>query len=408
MQKNYVAPAASSLDTGTFERQPNADYRARRDKLAANLKGGVLVLFAAIEGERGFRQDNDFYYLTGWLEAGAALVISEQKQILYLPGQNESQEKWTGPKLTAESADIDKITGFDTVHALDEVRDDLVAILPSSRVAIYTVPGSVEIQWLQRANAFPTYTSFAPAASLTTGLRVIKDAGELALLRKAASATAEGLKAAAQAIKPGVTENEIASIIEFAYRSRGCQRSSFPPIVASGLNSTTLHYTEDWGTMQDGDIVVMDVGGEYSMYAGDVTRTLPVNGTFTPRQREIYDIVLGAHDAAAAAFKVNVSTIGRASANSLHQVAYDYINTHGKDLHGNPLGPYFLHGTSHFVGLDVHDVGNSSEPLKPGAVFTIEPGIYIPKERIGVRIEDTYAVKEDGTLECLSCSVPKA
>src|SRR6185436_14159202 len=245
--KQSPAPATSELDTGTFERQPNADYRVRRDKLAAKLNGGVAVLFAAMEGERGFRQDNDFYYLTGWTEPGAALVISDKKQILYLPGQNVSQEKWTGPKLTAESPDIDKITGFDTVHALDLLRNDLVSILPASMVTIYTTPGSVEIQWLQRANAFPTYTAFAPASSLTAGLRRLKDAGELALLRKAAEATAEGLKAAARAIKPGVTENEIASIIEYEYRSRGCQRSSFPSIVASGLNSTTLHYTEDWG-----------------------------------------------------------------------------------------------------------------------------------------------------------------
>jgi Xaa-Pro aminopeptidase len=150
--------------------------------------------------------------------------------------------------------------------------------------------------------------------------------------------------------------------------------------------------------MQAGDVAVLDVAGEYSMYASDITRTLPVSGKFTPRQREIYDIVLGAQQAAMAAFQSGKSSLTRSGANSLYKVAYDYINSHGKDLHGQPLGQYFIHGLSHYVGLNVHDEGDYDVPIGPGMVFTIEPGIYIPEEKLGVRIEDIYYVDAGGKL----------
>ena len=143
------------------------------------------------------------------------------------------------------------------------------------------------------------------------------------------------------------------------------------------------------------------------MYATDITRTLPVNGKFTGRQREIYDIVLAAQQAAVAAFQSGKSIMkGKEDPNSLGKVAYDYINTHGKDLHGQPLGKYFIHGLGHFVGLSVHDAGDYNLPLGPGVVFTIEPGIYIPEENLGVRVEDTFAVDKDGRLINLSGAIP--
>jgi Xaa-Pro aminopeptidase len=151
----------------------------------------------------------------------------------------------------------------------------------------------------------------------------------------------------------------------------------------------------------------MDVGGEYSGYATDITRTVPASGHFTARQKEIYDIVLGAQQAAMAAFKPGESTLSGRNEKSLFMVAYNYINSHGKDLHGQPLGQYFIHGLGHMVGLDVHDPDTNGTELKPGMVFTLEPGIYIPEEKIGVRIEDTFLVEADGKLECLSCRLPK-
>jgi len=150
-------------------------------------------------------------------------------------------------------------------------------------------------------------------------------------------------------------------------------------------------------------VLLMDVGAECSDYASDVTRTVPVNGKFTARQREIYNIVLGAQNAAIAAIKPGMKIRGD---NSLYAIAYDYINTHGKDLHGEPLGKYFTHGLSHHVGLDVHDLSDTNAPLKAGMVITIEPGIYIPEESIGVRIEDTVLVTETGSRN-LSGALPR-
>ena len=174
-------------------------------------------------------------------------------------------------------------------------------------------------------------------------------------------------------------------------------------------NSTTLHYAENSRTIEAGDIVVVDAACEYSMYAADITRTVPANGHFTSRQREIYDIVLGAQQAAFDAFVAGKSTINdrdRRDPNSLDTVAYNYIDTHGKDLHGQPLGQYWLHGLGHMLGIDVHDPAEYPHVLQPGMVFTIEPGIYIPEEKLGVRIECDFLVGADGKLIDLDAALP--
>lgn len=415
----------SALPLLAFERQSNADYRARRERLAAQLGKGVLVLFANTESEgqnatNGFRQDDDFYYLTGWREPGAAVVIAAAEgqrpyaEVLFLPAHNPSQERWTGPKLGAESPDAKSSTGFDRVEVLDRMRDELVRILPSPAATVYTditeqgtTASTTPIAWLRRTNAFPNYVSIKDSSDLIAPLRAIKDAGEISLIRHATDASVEAHRAAMRAAHPGMAENELASIMRYEFERRGCEGPAYSPIVGSGFNSTVLHYSENSGTMKDGDLVVLDVGGEWSYYATDITRTLPVNGKFTPRQREIYDIVLGAQRAAVEAYQFGKSGIGRTATDSLYKVAYDYINTHGKDLHGQPLGQYFIHGLSHYVGLNVHDVGDATAPLKPGMVFTIEPGIYIPEERLGVRIEDMYLVGPDGKLIELSAGLAK-
>jgi Xaa-Pro aminopeptidase len=203
-----------------------------------------------------------------------------------------------------------------------------------------------------------------------------------------------------------VTEHEIGALMQYEFERRGCERPAYAPIVGSGFNSTVLHYSAGPRVIKDGDIVVIDVAGEYSGYASDVTRTLPANGHFTARQREIYDIVLGAQQAAINAFKSGQSVLTGDSGNSLYKVAMEYINSHGKDAKGQPLGQYFIHGLGHRVGLNVHDPGPMEKGLGPGEVFTIEPGIYIPEENLGVRIEDTFWVDPSGKLVNLSGALP--
>jgi Xaa-Pro aminopeptidase len=414
-----------------LDRQPNADYQARRKALAAKTEGGVVVLFAGTEAEGpnaiyGFRQDNSFFYLAGWTEPGAALLIAPAAEatgnmparpyteILFLPAHNVSQEKWTGPKLGAENPDAGKITGFDHVEVLDRLREELVRLLPQPKATIYSdLPeygqpsfSSGPLDWLKRANAFPNYVLYRDVKPLLAGLRTFKDGGEIELVRKASDASIAGHLAAMRTMKPGITEREISALLQYAWGKRGCERPAYAPIVGAGYNSTVLHYSDDSAPIKAGDLVVIDAGGEYSMYATDITRTLPASGKFTPRQREIYDIVLGAEQAALAAFQPGKSHLSREGADTIYKVAYDYINTHGKDLHGQPLGKYFIHGLSHYVGLGVHDDGDYSAPAAPGMVFTIEPGIYIPEENLGVRIEDTFYVDKNGKLVNLAASLP--
>src|SRR5215467_2119043 len=416
--------AVFSLCAGATERQSGADYRARRVALAKAMEGGALVLFAPTEAEGpnnlyGFRQDDNFYYLTGWLEPGAAVLINANPyvEILFLAEHNLTQEKWTGPKLGPEDPKATQQTGFDRVESLDKMHEELLKVLPQPRAVVFSDPGANgettastgPVEWLRRGNSFPNYFSFKDAKPLIARLRTVKDAGELKMLTHAADASVAAHLAALKAIHPGVNEREISALMQYEFGKRGCERPAYAPIVGSGFYSTVLHYSADDRMMQDGDLVVMDVGGEFSMYATDITRTAPANGKFTPRQREIYNIVLGAQQAAMQAFQAGKSRLAtsRTDPDSLYKVAFEYINSHGKDLHGEPLGKYFIHGLGHHVGLNVHDAFDPSLPLDKGMVFTLEPGIYIPEEKLGVRIEDMYAVGQDGKLIQLSHDLPR-
>jgi Xaa-Pro aminopeptidase len=413
--------------TWALDRQPNSDFRLRRQSLASKANGGVVLLFASNEAEGpndlyGYRPDDNFFYLSGWSEPGAALLIvggansndHAYTEILFLPNHNPSQEKWTGPKLGADSPDVGKVTGFDHVEVLDNLRAELVRLLPLKRATILTdivaddevSNSTAPLDWLKRANAFPVGVSFQDVRPMLASLRTNKDAGEIERIRHATDASIAAHFAAMRTVKPGVTEREVSALMQYEWGKRGCERPAYAPIVGSGFYSTVLHYSEDSGTMQSGDLVVIDAAGEYSMYASDITRTLPVSGKFTARQREIYDIVLGAQQAASAAFRSGKSYLRRDRPDSLHDIAYNYINTHGKDLHGEPLGKYFIHGLGHYVGLNVHDPGDYDAPLGPGAVFTLEPGIYIPEEKLGVRIEDILYVDQDGKLINLTGNLP--
>jgi Xaa-Pro aminopeptidase len=185
----------------------------------------------------------------------------------------------------------------------------------------------------------------------------------------------------------------------------GSEAEGYAPIVGAGPNSTALHYDRLSRKIEDDDIVVLDVGAQYSGYSADITRTLPANGKFTPRQLEIYSIVLGAQNAALAALKPGMD-LCRKSDKSVDKISRDYINSHGKDLHGKSLGQYYIHGLGHHLGLNVHDPGEYCRPLQPGMVVTMEPGIYIPEENLGVRIEDDVLITETG-YKLLSERLPR-
>jgi Xaa-Pro aminopeptidase len=412
------------------EREPNSVYAARRAKLAAEVDAPIVLWGYTGREEISeaaiFAQEENFYYLTGHNEEGAALVIfpasksanagsagSDGKgEILFLPPKDTAKEKWNGLRMSPTDPGIEARTGFASVQPINDLTATLLKIATSPG-QIYTIlPYETEMggyphekdemEWLDK-NA--PQLKRADIREKIAAMRQIKSPGELLFLKRAVELSDDAHIEAMKMMRPGLYEYQIAAKMVEVHLMGGSEAEGYSPIVGAGPNSTALHYDKLSRKIEDGDIVVLDVGAQYSGYSADITRTLPANGKFTPRQREIYEIVLGAQNAAIAAAKPG-SQLCRAGKNSLFKVAYDYINTHGKDKEGKPLGQYFIHGLSHHIGLNVHDVGDTCRPLEPGMVFTIEPGIYIPEENLGVRIEDDALVTETG-IKLLSEKLPR-
>jgi Xaa-Pro aminopeptidase len=425
-----LACSACAPAMHAVEKQLSSTYHARRVALAGKLEGGVAVLFAAEEPVLDFvsyRQDSNFYYLTGWTEPGAALMIVSPaphgssprayREILFLPARNLREELYTGVKMDAATPGVTRATGVDAVEPMTELPTELTKLLAADRTMLKDVwaqPDSSVARSLMGFMAATLGSSEAPQPRDVAGpagvLRLVKDAGEIELIQKASAASMEAQRTMMQRwVKPDRTERAVAGELTAAWMENGCERASYAPIAGSGPNSTILHYAANDRTMRNGEVLLVDAACEYSMYAADITRTVPVNGHFTARQREIYNIVLGAQQAAIEAFVAGKSTLNdrlRLDPDSLDTVAYNYINTHGKDLHGQPLGKYWLHGLGHLIGLDVHDPANYPVVLKPGMVFTIEPGVYISEENLGVRIECNFLVGADGKLVDLDANLP--
>ncbi|MBL8239958.1 MAG: aminopeptidase P family protein [Bryobacterales bacterium] len=383
--------------------QPD-EYRQRRANVREKLakEKAVLVLYGASEDERGdlrsrFFQEANFYYLTGWTEPGARLLLTATDEFLFLPPRNEVKERYTGRKFVPGDPNT---TGLANVLNLNRFEVTFFQQLDKSE-KIFALLNINKNSPLKRLTGQRPIES---AASLIFPLRQIKSPAEIAAIQHSADVSIAAHKAAWLRAASGLFEYQVSATMTNVYFEAGCERSSYPPIVGSGPNSTILHYNRNDRRMDAGEVLLMDVAGECSMYAADITRTIPINGKFSTRQREIYDIVLGAQRAAIAAVKPGMR-LAKETENSLHKIAFDYINSHGKSLKGEPLGKYFTHGLGHHVGLDVHDPGAPVQPLEAGNVITIEPGIYIPEEGIGVRIEDMLLVTETGA-KLLTAALP--
>jgi len=417
------------------EREPNSVYAQRRAKLISNLDGPIVLFGYTGKEEEGqtyvFVQEENFYYLTGHNEENAVLVLvpangppnesstkkdnwEGAREILMLPDKDPAKEKWNGVRMSPTDPGIEARTGFASVKSRSEARGS-VERLAKLYPTMYTIlPYTKELggypheketlEWLKLA---------APAANFKdvreniAHMRVVKSPTEIAFLREAIHLSLDAHFAAMRMTHPGLWEYQVAAKMVYVHAMGGSEAEAYAPIVGAGPNSTALHYDKLERKIQDGDIIVMDVGAQYSGYAADITRTIPANGKYTPRQQEIYDIVLGAQNAALRALKPGAIMGCKGNKNTLQAIAYEYINTHGKDQHGKPLGQYFIHGLGHSIGLNVHDPGlDYCKPLLPGMVVTVEPGIYIPEENLGVRIEDDVLVTESGN-ELLSQKLPR-
>jgi Xaa-Pro aminopeptidase len=373
-----------------------SEYRARREELRKSLDG-TLVLFGYTEArDQVFRvpQDHDFLYLTGWTEPGAVVLITRDRDVLFLPHRNPRTETYMGRRADASDPGVREVTGFDQVGPIERFEPALLEAIGSSE-KVYSDPESPAAPKLEKMLAF---RRISPAAPVIAKLRMKKSPAEIAAIRRTTNVSMDAQRAAWKRLSSGVYEYQAVAAFTATLLDEGCEGYAYSPIFGSGPNSTVLHYSANTRRMDSGEVIVIDAGAQCDFYTTDITRTLPVNGKFTPRQRELYDYVLGAQNAVLAAIKPGVEIT------SLTKIAKDYLDRH-KDSDGTPMSKYLPHGVSHHVGLDVHDA-TAPGPLEPGMVITVEPGIYIPKENIGIRIEDTVLVTEKG-VELLSGALPR-
>jgi Xaa-Pro aminopeptidase len=363
-----------------------------------------------------YREDSDFFYLTGLEAPGGWLVLVARKHAadsvtLYLPEREPGSELWSGPAL-GPGPEARRLSGIEDVRPASEAESQIERTVLGKTSAARAGALFFKRGTRQPASPFIRQLAFGdgagkdpiPNRDLETelgALRQIKDEDEIRRLRRAIGITGEALQETMREARPGMYEYELEGRVEYGFRQRGAERLGFPSIVGSGPNGTTLHYDENRRQTRPGELVVMDVGAEHGYYSADVTRTIPISGRFNPRQRELYELVLGAQQAAMDSVRPGSDLA------TLNRLARDYMRQHSGKLCGESgCERYFIHGLSHWLGMDVHDVGAYSRRLEPGMVFTIEPGIYIPAESIGIRIEDDILVTPEGA-EVLTSGVPR-
>ncbi|MGC8793033.1 MAG: M24 family metallopeptidase [Bryobacteraceae bacterium] len=385
---------------------PFPEHRARRAELVKALPDGVVVLFARGEtaGRGRYFQEPNFAYLTGWNRPGAALLLAPDREILFLPPRDERTETYNGPMLAPEDPRAPELTGFDRVMPVTLLERELrLALEQHSR--IYTLASRPEAE---RLRVLAPLRQISDARPTLARLRARKSAQEIEVIRRSIQVTIEAHRAAWKRLAPGLYEHQIAATLMGTFLERGCEDAAYAPIVASGPNALILHYEENARRMEAGELLLVDAGASCNGYAADLTRTVPVSGRFTPRQRELYEAVLGALKTVIASIRPGVLLGSRTSNVGLQKIAREYLDAHGKDSQGRPLGASLVHGIGHRVGLEVHDVYQETLnlPLEAGDVVAIEPGVYLKEEGIGIRIEDMVLVSEQGAL-LLSEALPR-
>lgn len=399
-------------------------YAQRRAKLWQSVQErtgtpSTILIFAALEPSRvPFWQDSTFYYLTGIQEPGWVLCIDEQgTSHLYVPQTTIDRSVWLE---VADHDVLDQVSGPYVWHALGEPEASysLSWYAPQAAYAQlvtdlqHTVAQGVQVAGINRPitlyqNQYEFLHKIADYAKIAVGdcsdiigrMRRKKDDYELDCIRRAIAITEKAQWSAHMAIRPGISEAQVKAAVEAIMIANGTV-PAFPSIVATGVNSTVLHYTGSSAVLQKHDVVVIDIGASYKQYAADITRTYAVSGTRTPRQEELYQRVLAVQNEIAQRAKPGMwLRNGKHPEQSLQHIAVELFKKQG-------LEQYFVHGIGHYLGLDVHDVGSYEEPLAAGDVITIEPGLYLRKEAIGIRIEDNYLITPQ-SAECLSSAIPK-
>lgn len=402
-------------------------YEMRREKLMENKQGPCAVcIFSGNAPMRSadeaypFCVDRNFYYLTGIDRENMILVLKKNAagqltQTMYIEPYDEFWAKWVGGRMKAD--EVREISGVERVSNLEDFRGQVNGFIDAHRgmgkMRIYLdlwrygenqadTQAHTFAAWLQKR--YPAVEIEEIFGELS-GMRVIKDQKELDLMRRAQETTRIAIEEMMRYARPGMNETELEGAFDFALMKQGVREHAFATITAGGPRATTLHYSKNNCTVEDGQMVLVDLGSAQGHYCADISRTFPVNGKFTDRQREIYNTVLEAQRIVIEAAKPGMTT------RKLNQLVVDYYESRLDDLglrkDGKTVGDYYYHGVSHSLGLDTHDVGLTSDQLLlPGMVITVEPGLYIADEGIGVRIENDILITDHGA-EDLSASIPR-
>ena len=383
---------------------PPAIYRERRERVMKELGGCVAALSA--QGEvsgitEDYKQDDDFYWLTGVSEPAAWLVLAPKQKysrtMLFLKSRDPETERWTGARDPMSPALKDKY-GVDVVrrgngsYALlsqGQGADCLAIIAPVTNLK----DDRSDVAAIRQA-ASALGLKVVYKRDLISRLRVAHTDDEIARMERAIAITRLGHEAAARATVPGVSERDVQTQLEYAFFANGATGLSYPSIVGSGENGAVLHWDKNSRMLRDGDLVVMDAAAEYGRYAADVTRTFPVSGKFNEEQARAYRAVYQAQEDILAAIKPGVTM------NDLQHVAEESMRRQG-------YLDKFIHGFGHYVGLNVHDTGPGELPIPPGAIFTVEPGVYFPERGFGVRIEDEVLILPNGKPRLLTADFPR-
>ena len=399
------------------------NYIRNRAALADALSPGAMALFSSndvyptsADGTLPFRQDSNMLHLTGVDQEETLLLLfpdahnPADREILFVTETNEEIAIWEGAKLTKAEATAQ--TGVKQIQWLSMLERTIQRLVTEcsccylhqnehtrAKIVVETREARFN-QWF--CETYP-HVRIERAAPILHRTRSVKSAEEIERMRHACGITRDGFNRVMNFLKPGVTEYEVEAEYLHEFVRKGSRGFAYTPIVASGANACVLHYIENSAVCQDGDVLLMDVGAEYGNYASDMTRCLPVSGRFTDRQRKVYDAVLSVMRDATKLLRPGVSLhdyhkqVGELMTEQL--LGLGLIDKHDVAKQ-NPAWPaykkYFMHGTSHFIGLDVHDVGLWHEPIRAGHVFTVEPGIYILEEGLGIRLENDIVVTEDG------------
>ena len=415
-RRSFLAACPAAV-LGSGRKESAEVFRRRRRRLAEAVGTGVIALlgYGRREGQAGFtgfRQESNFYYLTGHDEPGASVLIAPPRrgrayrEVLFLPASSEMAERWSGPSLSAEGADA---LGFDDVLDAASLSRELRLMLRDRKGLAALRPREFpatggHLEW-------PTAQALEEAADARirrdvrgplAALRAVKSPLELDLIREASSATEAAFRASWRAVAAGATEAAVvAELVGAAFRA-GCRRLAFPPIAASGPNATILHYQRNDAVMRRGHLLLIDAGAECSRYAADLARTVPVTGRFTSRQRDLYDVVLKAQRAVLEAAKPGARLSG-AGPRTLESIAEGVLRKHAP----KGVDAFLPHAIGHSVGLDVHDPMPPGGTLKEGMVLAIEPGIYLPGEGVGIRVEDLVEITADG-CRTMTAGLPKS